>query len=151
MIAPPKAPVKKKRPLFSSNPLFKLTQDEAAALKETIHNAVEAMKGGTTNATDWFNVMFRLTIGMILVEKFYTLETVQEFKKSYLACAAIEVEAKKRDFEVWTVTQDQWEWLFAGMEATDILQDRTLRKELLIASRMAKERLIKKYSIAGKF
>ena len=128
-----------------SNPLFKLTKSEAAAVNSPIFNSYLRMEKGISTGTDWYNIMFFLMVGEYLVTKFYTQETIDEFMAVSKVCADIEAKSKLTSYKDWTVSREVQQDLKTGIDTVIALQEEMLRLEVLKAHRNAKEQMLRKY------
>jgi hypothetical protein len=128
-----------------SNPLFKLTKSEAMDVNRPILNSLKRMVDGISNGTDWYNIMFFLMVGDYLVKNFYTQETIDEFSAVYKVCESIEEKSKLTEYKNWVVSVEVQHDLTTGIETVILLQEQTLRLDVLKAHRNAKEQIQKKY------
>lgn len=129
-----------------SNPLFKLTKKELDCIKNPILISVDRMKKGTFNPTDWYNVMFYLTVGNFVIDNLFTEDTIEAFKTTPQACSEIEERSKLTEYKYWEILPGEMDEIEAGVDAVNELHDTCLRVDVLKGHRFARDQLIKKYS-----
>ncbi len=129
---------KKRKALTSRSPInMQIPKTQQEWLKKVPREAIEAIKAGTFDQTDWFNLGFRIQMGMELVREFYTEDSVKALQECFGAIESIRNRYLSIAPQEWTVTPTELAFLEAAVEAVDTLQDETLRRNQLPASKKA--------------
>lgn len=129
------AKVSKPKPKFSLPITTLLTKHEHLILKIPIHISMKFLAQGIAQATDWYNINFRIVIGLRLAELLYTDEVIKEFKHRVEISEGIW--ARFKETKVLQATQEEIEYLSSAMTAVDTMQDTDDRRSLIYVSRKA--------------
>lgn len=134
-----KTKLARKKPKSVTPILFKIDKEKQEAIKKPPHVSLNRIKAGTGDATDWFNVAFRIRVGLHIARTDYTQETVDGVMQAFTLCDLIYCNAKKEKGPDWTITADQAEVLEDALCAVDTMQDETTRRIQLDAHLQAKK------------
>lgn len=124
--------------------VFPIPREKTEEIKRGPRLSLDAMRDGRGNSTDWFNLTFRIKIGLILALKFYTEEASDALEEILQHCVAIS--DNYATTYKWTITTEQYDALLMGLDACDQIHDETTRRELLdafLASKTYVNKLIK--------
>jgi len=138
-------PVRKK-PKSVTPIVFKISKEKQDAIKKPPRTSLRRFIEGNADANDWYNIAFRLRVGVYIAISEYTEETVDGLKSAFGLCDAIHTNAKKETGPDWTITKDQIDILQDALDAVDVMQDETTRRVQLDAHHAA-QKLMKRYAI----
>ena len=98
----------------------------AENLKAIPRNSLLALATNKGTAKDWYNIAFRLTIGLEIAKEIYTSEASEAIKPLYET--AISLMDRYIEEDLWYINKVEYEELLIGLEATDQMQDETTRR-----------------------
>lgn len=121
----------RKRPESHTPILLWLDPKQTAWLKEEPRHSLRLFEENKGKAIAWYNLAYRVRVGWELAKLIYTEETVGGFVVSVQATAAIHQRAKDNGGLLWEATPEEIELIRMGLDATDVMQDETLRRDQL--------------------
>ena len=139
-------PVRKK-PKSVTPIVFKISKDKQEAIKKPPRVSLRRFSEGKADATDWYNIAFRIRVGVHIAKQEYVQDTIDEMNRAFTLCDLIYTNAKKDTGPDWSITQEQIESLRDALDAVDIMQDETTRRVQLDAHLIA-QKLMRVYVIA---
>lgn len=99
--------------------------------------SLAAFKESKATMTDWFNVTFRIKVGLYIAEKAYQLQTEEGMRLAIIAC--LKIRDRKRDTNLLSITPYELADIEMGLDAVDAMQYENIRKLLLAAHTEAKK------------
>ena len=124
--------VLKKRKCKSNTPIVfavpKTLQDQ---IKRIPRLSLQSFKDNKAVTTDWYNITFRIKIGLDIAESEYTNVTINPMVDVLEVC--ISILNRYRELNIWAITRDEVELLENGLDATDEMTDQTTRRVQLDA------------------
>lgn len=106
---------------------------EKAALKQIPLTAWTQFSANQGTATHWYTLGFRLRVGFELAHKLYEAAASEGMQEALSAHSAIRQRYHAAGGAQWHATGEELELLKMGLEATDAIQDQTLRRDQLPA------------------
>lgn len=94
---------------------------------------------GKGDATDWYNVMFRLYVGLELALKHYTEEAVEGMRDGVRACLLVRDRFGASGHKTWRVSPAELMLMSLAMDAGDRIQDELTRQQQLPAYHNAQQ------------
>ena len=120
---------------YKTSPLFKLTKKEHDSINSIIRNTFIKMKTTSFNKVQWYDVLIRLVVGKMMIAKFYTEETANEYAVCLKAMNTIEERSELTGYQTWTMTDEESEIIEAGLDAVEVVQLEVPRVDFLKAHR----------------
>lgn len=139
-------PVRKK-PKSVTPIVFKIAKDKQEAIKKPPRVSLRRFFEGKADATDWYNIAFRIRVGVHIAKQEYVQDTIDEMNRAFTLCDLIYTNAKKETGPDWTITQEQIEVIQDALDAVDVMQDETTRRVQLDAHLVA-QKLMRVYVTA---
>jgi len=122
----------KKRKLKTYNPITiavpKALQDQ---IKKVPRQSFQAFLDNKQTPTDWYNLTFRIRIGYNLAQAVYTQEAIVGMKEALDVC--ITIKERYLTTRLLSMTLRESDLMEMGLDATDQMQDETLRRTQLEA------------------
>ena len=119
-----------------------LTEAEKQKVRSWVDDSLAKFKEGTAGANDWYNLLFRIQVGLELARAFYEDTTIAGMVAAKEACLVV-----MRRFNtdtVWRATPGELDEIESGLDAVNTMTGENIRRELLHAHYEAREAL-KKY------
>ncbi len=117
----------KKRKLKTYNPITiavpKALQDQ---IKKVPRQSFQAFLDNKQTPTDWYNLTFRIRIGYNLAQAVYTQEAIVGMKEALDVC--ITIKERYLTTRLLSMTLRESDLMEMGLDATDQMQDETLRR-----------------------
>jgi len=136
-------PVRKK--LLSRTPIvIKLNPIEQAAIKQPPRISLERFKSHKADATDWYNIAFRIRMGLEVAKQEYVQQTVDDIAEMFNLWLVVFTNAKQTTGPNWVVENNTLEDIESTLDAIDTMQDETTRRAQLSAHVVAKK-ILNKY------
>jgi hypothetical protein len=131
---------RKKRTCTSNTPiLLGLSTQEKERMKRIPHLALTEFKNGSANSTHWYTLGFRLRVGVELAKAHYAQETAVQMLESFSAVERILNHTVGETNKHWYATEPEIVLIEMGLDATDAIQDETLRRDQLPAHHKAND------------
>lgn len=131
-------PVRKK-PKSLTPIVFKISKEKQDAIKRPPRTSLNRFRTNQADATDWFNVAFRIRVGVHIAKAEYQQQTITGMSEAFTFCDVLYTRAKKDTGPDWTVSADDIEYLESALDAVDVMQDETTRRVQLDAHHVAKK------------
>ena len=95
-------------------------------IKRVPHLSLKALANNQGTSKDWYNITFRIHIGLSIAKEVYTDDAVVAMHQVYEQTTKI----MDRFIEEgrWYTNENEYEDLLSGLEATDQMQDETTRR-----------------------
>lgn len=132
-------PVRKK-PKSNTPIIFKVAKAQQEIIKKPPRISLQRFKENKADATDWYNIAFRISVGVNIARSDYVQETVDAMIESFSVCESLFVNAKKDSGPHWSATPEQLEYLQEALDAVDQMQDETTRRVQLDAHLLARNK-----------
>ena len=129
-------PVRKK-PKSVTPIVFKIDKQKQEAIKKPPRVSLERFRQNQADATDWYNIAFRIRVGVYVAKAEYVQETLDGMNQAFTLCDLIYANAKKETGPDWSVTPEQIEILQDALDVVDVMQDETTRRVQLDAHLVA--------------
>lgn len=130
----------RKKPKSNTPIIFKVAKEQQEAIKKPPRISLRRFIDGVADATDWYNIAFRISVGINIAQSDYVQETVDAMKECFNVCEDIFTNAKQETAPVWSITNEQAEYLQEALDAVDTMQDETTRRVQLDAHLIAKKK-----------
>lgn len=124
--------LRRKFPKTNTPILHALTPTQKKWLKEIPQKSLAAIQGKRAMPDDWYNLVFRLKVGVNLAKISYEKETVQQLEEVFEQ-VLVAYERRWKDSR-WYPDEETLEWFVAAMAATDEMQDSSTRALMYEAS-----------------
>jgi hypothetical protein len=136
-------PIRKKPKSFTPI-VFKLTKEQQEAIKRPPRTSLNRFRANQADATDWYNIAFRIRVGVHLAKEEYAQSTVNDMCEAFTFCDVLHNRCKKPNGVDWSVTKQEADYIEDALNAVDIMQNETTRRIQLDAHHAAK-RILKTY------
>lgn len=97
-----------------------LTKAEHFKLMYHPHVAVIDLFAGRSDATDWWNLLFRIKATAVIAECIYAPEVVEYFERTFQLL--LDLEKRSQGRTVWTMSLDEQQTLSAAIQQCDDIQ-----------------------------
>jgi hypothetical protein len=131
-------PVRKK-PKSYTPIVFKINKELHEGIKQPPRTSLRRFREGIADATDWFNISFRIRVGIYLARAEYQQETVEDMTDAFMLCDTIYTRAKQDNGPDWTITPEEIDYIESALDAVDIMQDETTRRAQLYAHQVSQK------------
>lgn len=131
-------PVRKKPKSFTPI-VFKISKEQQDAIKRPPRTSLNRFRTNQADATDWFNIAFRIRVGVYLAKEEYAQETLKDMSEAFTFCDVLYTRAKQDTGPDWSITADEADYLQSALDVVDIMQDDTTRRVQLDAHHVAKK------------
>lgn len=131
-------PIRKKPKSFTPI-VFKISKEQQDAIKRPPRTSLNRFRINQADATDWFNIAFRIRVGVHIAKEEYGQDTVKDMSEAFTFCDVLYARAKQDTGPDWSVTTDEIEYLESALDVVDIMQDETTRRVQLDAHHVAKK------------
>lgn len=98
----------------------------ADQIKKIPHLSLKALASNQGSSKDWYNITFRIRIGLDIAKEIYTEDASIAMQELYELTVKIMDRFIVED--LWYVTEQEYNDLLSGLEATDQMQDETTRR-----------------------
>lgn len=133
-----KRPIRKK--LKSHTPIvFKVSKELQDSIKLPPRKSLDRFRASCADATDWFNIAFRVRVGVQLAIAEYDRETMKDLTDAFTFCDTLCTRAKKDNGPDWTLTPSEINYIDGVLDWVDIMQDQTTRRAQLDAHHVAQK------------
>ncbi len=134
-----------RRKLLSNTPInIRISKEQQDAIKKPPRISFSRFQTSIADATDWYNIAFRLRVGLSISRQEYTQETTVEINAVFKLWETIMVKAKQITGPMWHVDRNVLDEIEAGLDAVDTMQDETTRRVQLHAHLEA-QKVLNKY------
>lgn len=116
-----------------------LTSEQKMMLKMAPNLGLVLLIERRGDATDWYNVMFRLYVGLELALKHYTEEAVEAMRDGVRACLLVRDRFGASGQQTWRVSPAEAMMMSLAMDAGDRIQDELTRQQQLPAYHNAQQ------------
>lgn len=122
-----------KKPKFKTyNPItFSIPATQQKILKSVPRHSFNKFKQGNADATDWYNITFRIKVAVEIAKVCYEQITVDEIQSVLTTLLDI------KDNSQWRANDEQLMAIESGLDAMDTLQDESTRRVQLDATHKA--------------
>lgn len=134
----------RKKPKSNVPILMKLPKAQQEAIKRPPRISLNRFKQGIADATDWYNIGFRICVGLQLAKSDYVQETVDGVEGVYTLWKSVFERAKAPVAPNWIITENEVLEVEEALDAVDAMQDDTLRRSQLDAHLTA-SKILKSY------
>lgn len=129
----------RKKPKSHTPIVFRLSKEMQDAIKRPPRISLNRFKTNQADATDWFNIAFRIRVGVQIAKEEYTQDTIDDMVKVFSFCDALYNRAKRDTGPDWSVSTEEEQYIENALDAVDIMQDETTRKTQLNAHHIAQK------------
>lgn len=119
-----------------------LSKAERARVLQLIMPSYDKFVSGEPTSTDWYNLLFRIQVGLELAREFYTEPAIVLMVIAKEACLRIMNRYHRQ--QAWSATAEDMQEIKAGLDAVETMTGENLTNQLLQAHYAARDEL-KKY------
>lgn len=131
-------PIRKKPKSFTPI-VFKIPKEQQDRIKKPPRTSLNRFRSNQADATDWFNIAFRIRVGVHIAKAEYLQETVDDMSQAFTFCDILYTRAKQDTGPDWSITADEAEYIESALDVVDIMQDETTRRVQLDAHHVAQK------------
>jgi len=118
--------IKKKKCKSNTPIIFAVPKSVQDQIKRVPRLSLQAFKDNTQTPTDWYNIAFRIKIGLGIAESTYTDDAIIPMKEVLQVC--LDIKDRYLETKVMSATIEECEAIEIGIDATDEMTDQTTRR-----------------------
>lgn len=119
-----------------------LSKQERAKVSALIWPSYTRFVSGEPTSTDWYNLLFRIQVGLEMARRFYTDPAIVLMVAAKEAC--LRIMTRYHQTNGWSATQVDLDDIKSGLDAVDTMAGENIIHEVLQAHYKARE-VLKKY------
>lgn len=127
---PSPPPARNNRSLSAIPVCWSASPEGKSFLKDVPRKSFKAFQDKRATATDWYNLSFRLKVGLEIAKKLYIDETVQGFTESLDATVSIRKRYHASGDTLWEATVEEMALIESGLDAVETMHEENTRRDM---------------------